>query len=216
MTEPYYSDELVTLYHGDCREVLPTLAGDLVLGDPPYGVGLDYDGIAADTPELVEELASTAFPLMVDVAPCVALTPGIVNLSRWPRADWCMAWTWEHTGSTGKYGFNQWGPILVWGTDPKLRRGKGRHPDVIRCSPAEEPSPSGHPCPKPIRAWRRILMRLSEPGDIVIDPFAGSGATLQAAVDLGRRAIAIEQSEAYCEIAAKRLAQGVLDFGSAS
>jgi site-specific DNA-methyltransferase (adenine-specific) len=206
---PYYADDWVTIYHGDCREFMPDC--DIVLGDPPYGVGMEY-GAFEDTPERVAELAAAMLPIFRQAGRVVALTPGIVNLSRWPDPDWCLAWVWEHTGSTGKWGFNQWGPILVWGTDPMLKAGRGRFPDVIRCQANEEPPPFGHPCPKPMRAWRRILLRLSLPGQTVVDPFMGSGTTLRAAKDLGRKAIGIELEERYCEVAANRCAQEVLDL----
>ena len=74
----------------------------------------------------------------------------------------------------------------------------------------------GHPCPYPIALPTRCISAVTDIGDIVLDPFAGSGTTLRAAKDLGRKAIGIEIDERYCEIAAKRLGQEVLDFGAAS
>jgi len=218
LPKPYYQDDAVTIYHGDCREILPTLpvAPDVILGDPPYGIGLDYGAGYTDAPEMVDRLAADLLPLFRASAPVVALTPGIVNLARWPDPDWALAWMWTHTGTTGKWGFNQWGPILVWGTDPKLSARLGRHPDVIRCSPGEEPKPVGHPCPKPMRAWKRIMDRVSVPKHTILDPFMGSGTTLRAAKDLGRKAIGIELEERYCEIAAERMGQEVLDLGEAA
>jgi DNA modification methylase len=71
----------------------------------------------------------------------------------------------------------------------------------------------GHPCPKPVRFCTQIISRLTTPGQLVVDPFMGSGTTLVAAKQLGRRAIGIDIEERYCEIAAKRLEQEVLDFG---
>lgn len=71
----------------------------------------------------------------------------------------------------------------------------------------------GHPCPFPIELPKRCILATTDPGDVVLDPFMGSGTTLRAAKDLGRRAIGIEIEERYCEIAAKRLAQEVLDLG---
>lgn len=214
MVEPYYQDDSVTIFHGDCREILPVCAADVVLTDPPYGVGIEY-GQFSDTRDELRSLISSVFPLLKTCAPVVALTPGIANLSLWPDADWCLAWTWPHTGSTGKWGFNQWGPILVWGTDPYLAARLGRNPDVIQCGSGDEPLPLGHPCPKPMRAWRRILMRVSLPGQAIIDPFMGSGSTLRAAKDLGRKAIGIELEEKYCELAALRMGQEVLDLEAA-
>jgi len=69
-----------------------------------------------------------------------------------------------------------------------------------------------HPCQKPIALVSQVVRVSSRPGDMVLDPFMGSGTTLVAAKLEGRRAIGIEIEERYCEIAAKRLAQGVLDF----
>jgi site-specific DNA-methyltransferase (adenine-specific) len=74
----------------------------------------------------------------------------------------------------------------------------------------------GHPCPYPAQLPARCIRAVTNPGDTVIDPFMGSGTTLRAAKDLGRRAIGIEIEERYCEIAAKRCAQDVLDFGDAA
>jgi len=74
----------------------------------------------------------------------------------------------------------------------------------------------GHPCPYPLGLPERCIVATTDPGDIVLDPFAGSGTTLRAAKDLGRKAIGVELDERYCEIAAKRCAQEVLDFGGAA
>ena len=71
-----------------------------------------------------------------------------------------------------------------------------------------------HPAQKPLAMMSQIVRVSSRPGDLVVDPFMGSGTTLRAAKDLGRRAIGIEIDERYCEIAAKRLSQEVLQFGA--
>ena len=70
----------------------------------------------------------------------------------------------------------------------------------------------GHPCPYPIALPTRCISAVTDIGDIVLDPFAGSGTTLRAAKDLGRKAIGIELEERYCEIAAARCAQEVLEL----
>ena len=218
MVAPYYEDDHVTLYHGDCREILPGLCGDVVLTDPPYGIGLGYDGYE-DTADGLDELIRDVFPLMLSAAPVVALTPGIDNIWRYPPARWMPCWYMANAcASTGRWGFNQWQPLLVYGTDPFLKRQMGRRPDVIITAAPNTGSDKrrGHPCPKPTEAWRKILMRLSPAeAETIVDPFAGSGTTLDVAKYTGRKAIGIELSERYCEIAAKRLGQEVLDFGAA-
>lgn len=74
---------------------------------------------------------------------------------------------------------------------------------------------SEHPCPKPLQLWRWLMSKFSKEGELALDPFMGSGTTLRAAKDVGRRAIGIELEERYCEIAANRLRQEVLNFDAA-
>lgn len=74
----------------------------------------------------------------------------------------------------------------------------------------------GHPAPFPIELARRCIRLSTWPGEVVVDPFMGSGTTLLAARDLGRRAVGIERNPEYCELAVQRLAQGALDFGGAA
>jgi DNA modification methylase len=215
--QPYYAQDGITIYHADCRDVLPTLRADLVLSDLPYGTGLDYGAEFNDTPRYLDWIVADALPMMLAAAPVVGLTCGISNVWRYPPARWILCWYMLNAlGSTGYWGFNQWQPVLVYGTDPYLSRGLGRRPDVIVTAAGSldrKNGPSGHPCPKPINSWRKVLLRLSpSESDVILDPFMGSGSTLVAAKYSGRRAIGIEISERYCEIAANRLAQGVLDL----
>lgn len=75
---------------------------------------------------------------------------------------------------------------------------------------------SGHPTQKPLDMVRDFVQRFTNPGDLILDPFAGTGTTLRAAVDEGRRAVGVEADERWCEAIATRLSQTVLDFGGAS
>lgn len=211
---PYYEHGGITIYHGDCREVLPTLAADVVLTDLPYGIGLDYGTEFEDTPAYLDELVVEALPLMLAAAPVVAFTCGITNIWRFPPPRWVLCWYQTNAvGSRGFWGFNVWQPILVYGTDPYLRLGLGARPDLVATAAPNtgKDKKLGHPCPKPTESWVKVLHRVSPAeSDVILDPFMGSGTTLVAAKYSGRRAIGVDIDERFCEIAALRLGQEVL------
>lgn len=206
MTKPYYQDNLVTLYHGDSRDFIAEAEGRVVITDPPYANETGYDGYA-DTEANLLDLISCLVSPMIDVAKRTAITPGVRNAFLYPRPKWILCWTSEAGVGSGPWGFCCWQPVLVYGKDPFLQAGLGRRPDLLTGS---ESSPkNGHPCPKPVQIWQRIMQRISvDQDEEFFDPFGGGGTTLVAAKQLGRRAVAIEQSEKYCEIAVASLAQG--------
>ncbi len=213
--KPYYDHAGITIYHGDCRNILPDLSADLVLTDPPYGLEFPYLGYD-DTREGLVDLIATALPIILECAPLVAISCGIENLQAYPKANWAMACIWDTTGSYGRAGFNQWFPLLVYGK-PKPYC-EGGFSDVISVTGGGAVGfqrgalESEHTCPKPLNLIKKAICRLCETGASIIDPFMGSGTTLLAAKDLGRKAIGIEIEERYCEIAAKRMAQEVFSF----
>ena len=205
--KPYYEHAGITIYHGDCREVLPQLPKvDLVLTDPPYNVGLSYcDGDArGDYREWCESWFRLAGRPLV-------FTPGSVNLGMWfdiEKPTWTCSWVKTNQNSfTPLGGPNMWEPVLVYGR-PRIRVDR----DVWIVPIAGQDECEGHPCPKSLRAWSQLLKSFTEETDLVLDLFLGSGTTAVAAKNLNRRAIGIEIEEKYCEIAAKRLSQEVLDF----
>lgn len=214
---PFYSDELVTIYHGDCRDVLPTLESgsvDLVLTDPQYNVGFEYES-NADNASPEDYFSDVRIWLSecsrVTCGPMVIFT-GAVNLQAWlsfAKPRWIMAWTKGNSHSRNRIGkpdgFQQWEPILVFG-----RAKKCVGSDWIHCPIVGDSSAYQHPCPKPVPLFRRIIGDFTVSGDSVLDPFLGSGTTAVAAKMLGRRCIGIEIEERYCEIAARRLSQEVL------
>lgn len=219
---PYYEHAGITIYHGDCREMLPTLKADAIIADPPYGVGIPYASFS-DTREHLLALVIDVYPLMRACAPVVAVTPGVVNIHVWPSPTWTLAWVPDNspTGSS-PWGFPCWQPVLVYGPDPFLARGLGRRSDVLRTATGwtelRDNTASAHPCPKPYGFARKLVARCTAAiaAAVVVDPFMGSGTTLVAAKDMGLTAIGIELEERYCEIAAKRLAQEVLPLDAVS
>ena len=220
---PYYSEDGITLYCGDCRDILPLFPDksfDLCLTDPPYGLGFEYLDFT-DTPENVGELLLGVVPQLQRVSTRIAMAASILNMRRFPEPKWIAAATWNTTGSYGLFGFSQWFPILMFGDDVE-QKGKVNgqlKSDVISVSGGggvgfmRSGGDKKHPCPKPMTLWLKILSRFSEFGAI-LDPFCGSGTTLVACKQLGRRGVGIELSEKYCEIAVKRLMQREL-FGIA-
>jgi site-specific DNA-methyltransferase (adenine-specific) len=198
LPKPYYQDEAVTIYHADAREILPLLepgSVDLVLTDPPYGVGLaDWDNLPHW--DWLDECQR--------ISPLILFTPGIANLWKYPPADWVIGWA--KPGSTrrnGTGGFNHWEPVLQYGSHKWMV-------DLIYLPACVNHSlDSGdHPSSKPLALYRWLIERVA--GHTILDPFMGSGTSLRAAKDLGRKAIGIEIEERYCEIAARRMAQLVL------
>lgn len=206
---PYYEHGGITIFNCDCRDILPLLepgSVDLVLTDPPYNVGLDYcDG---DSRPEYETWSKEWFRLSPQP---LVFTPGMVNLAMWFRIaepTWLCAWVKSNQCSPSRLPgcFNTWEPILVYG---RPNNNVGQDSWVCPISTSQK-DVGDHPCPKYLPFWRRLLSVMSAPGQLVCDPFMGSGTTLRAAKDLGRRAIGIEIEERYCEIAVKRLQQEVL------
>ena len=208
---PYYADQHVTLYHGDCRDLLPlpAIRGDAVLSDPPYGVEMDYGGTYRDTEAEWWALLDEVIPLMRKAAPFVVIPScQILRIGeiyrRW-SPDWLMCWHKGSPGTASKIGFNDWEPLLCWG-----RPQRPMH-DHFYAQPV--PFDNGHPCPKPTEFFAKLIGMSTTAGATVIDPFAGSGSMLRAAKNMGRKAIGIEREERFCEIIVRRMDQGVLDFG---
>lgn len=107
-------------------------------------------------------------------------------------------------------------PCTIVHRDMPMRWNGGGHAAVWEYGTVKINRPN-HPCPKPEPLMAELVTLFTDPGDLILDPFAGSGTTAVAAKRLGRRCILIEQEEKYCEIAARRLSQGALDlFATAS
>jgi DNA modification methylase len=208
---PYYQDDLVTIYHGDAREIAPRLVADACVTDPPYGINaMDKQHGASSGPvlswdteyphDIINALAArmpvAAFGAAKTIARELAAFDPTPRVAVWnPRF---------RLGMVAKDGLAyRWTPIYLFGVKvdgPTIR-------DVFD-EPTEAGSPYNHPSAKPVALMRAVVAAVV--GDTILDPFAGSGTTLRAAKDLGRRAIGIEIEERYCEIAANRCRQEVL------
>ena len=253
--KPYYQDEYVTLYHGDCREILPTIPDssiDIMFSDPPYGHN-NNDGdlihnwekaLGAAKKDIVEEARPIANDSMDDMKAIVDFA--LVEAARFLKKDYCcccccccggggpkptFAWLANRMDEKGLSFFH----AVVWdkgglGMGWRYRRnyemvmvahrkggkckweweGSGiETANVVRINKII-PSKTDHPTPKPVSLIEHFLRLHGKPGDVVIDPFMGAGPTIVAARNLGLKSIGVELEERYCEMAARRLSQGVL------
>jgi site-specific DNA-methyltransferase (adenine-specific) len=219
---PYFQRDGVVLYHGDCREILPTIeAGsvDLVLTDPPYGINHSSShGASWQDTEIANDSDTSCRDCVINWADMNRLP--WVSFGTWkspaPKSTrGCLVWDKGPAFGMGDLNFPwkpSWEQIYVGGDGWEGRRDEGvlRGPVVI----SWESRGRCHPHQKPEWLMKHFIGKL--PGfNAILDPFAGSGTTLRAAMDLGRKAIGIEISEKYCEIAAKRLEQRNLQFAEA-
>ena len=240
--KPYYQDESVTLFHGDCVEVMASLAPgsvDMVFTSPPYNLGKMSGGLAnlaggyrsyQDTREADDytswqhDVLRSCWDLLADdgaifynhkplIAERQVTLPTIYNpglplrqVVIWYRQ---MGVNWAPTHYLPVH---EWLMILAK-PDWELRDKSASHlSDVWAIRP--DMGKNEHPAPFPVALPARAIE--STRARIVLDPFMGSGTTALAARNAGRKVIGIELDERYCEIAARRLDQGVLDFGVAS
>ena len=218
--KPYYEHAGITIYHGDCREVMPGLEPvDLVLTDPPYNAGMDYGPTQDDRQEWstyaiwMKECITVMETVSKGLVLVFASVRGMLEISSVYQPKWVCVWekpmAFSHRVG-GSPWLPHWEPCLVYG---RMHGDEGRVPDFSMSDvwSSNTATNNGHPCPKPTNLMRLVLKSI--PLEVVLDPFMGSGTTLRAAKDLGRKAIGIEIEERYCELAANRMAQEVLPFG---
>lgn len=197
--KPYYEHAGITIYHGDCRQVLNQCGkADLLLTDPPYGLGIaanpfrqkfdkqNWDDVAVDSELLKMAIAYTSEQVIWGG-----------NYFGLPASQCFFVWD--------KYQPQDFSSSMCEMAWVSLRLPA----KIFRLS--VRAYEKWHPTQKPEELMRWCLDFFPEATSI-LDPFMGSGTTLRAAKDLGRAAIGIEIEEKYCEIAAKRLSQEVLEF----
>jgi site-specific DNA-methyltransferase (adenine-specific) len=224
LPKPYFEKDGIILYHGDCREILPELppdSFDMVLTDPPYLVsysgrwGSDWGVIEGDTDQcwvlpVYRELWRTLKP----DALCA-------TFYGWPSADIFF-------GAWNLIGFRPVSVLVLikgrWGLGYFTRaqheqayllaKGRPQKPQAAISDVLvwDDISHQVHPNQKPLGAISRLISIYSAERTSILDPFCGSGTTLVAARNLGRRAVGIELEERYCEVLARRLSQTVFHY----
>jgi len=222
---PYYQDDFVTIYHGDCREIVPALGRfDLVLTDPPYNhKHMDGGGFAAaskfyaggaldgmndfdltkyrDTLLLPSDML-IAFCSRDGIADYAALSKNTVR--KFDLHIWHKTNAIPFTANTWKSDIEY--IVLLWTKKPGWKQCDQAMHSKVWISPLC--SDRSHPACKPTSLLSKYIQVLD--AQTILDPFAGSGTTGRAAKDLGRKAVLIEREECYCEIGAKRMAQEML------
>ena len=209
MIKPYYDHLGITIYHGDCRDILPHLPKvDLVLTDPPYGIQAKWVGGFSDKHGWGKALIENETRASWDTEPPPKETINLILRA----ASTCIIWGGNYfelpisrcwlIWNKPERGFTLAEAEMAW-TDVD---------NVIRvCDCHRSDAERSHPTQKPLKLMQWCLqLSWSKGCQTILDPFMGSGTTLRAAKDLGRKAIGIEIEEKYCEIAAKRMAQEVL------
>jgi site-specific DNA-methyltransferase (adenine-specific) len=237
---PYYEDGSFTIYHGDCREVMAEVRPpvDVVIADPPYGdTSLPWDVAIYDWLEALPSnnlwcFGSLRFFMAHDFHGW-RLAQDIVwekhngssfhadrfkrvheFVAQFYRGDWegvykqpqttpdATARTVRRKTRPPHTGHIEAGSYTSQDGGPRLMR------SVLRVR--SEHGRAEHPTQKPVGILEPLIAYSCPPGGLVLDPFMGSGSTLVAAKNIGRRAIGIEINERYCELAARRLSQEVL------
>lgn len=208
---PYYDAGGITIYHGDNRQILPMLGRfDLLMADPPYGVNIGKrDGLGRNGTAKVKDYGAIEWDKETVEEWVMSLARGICtrqvifggNYYQLPPTSCWLMWDKENTGefADGEMAWtNLQKPVRIkrhlW--NGMLRKGQ---------------ESKWHPTQKPLEV---IQWAIQQAGDVetILDPWAGSGTTGHAAKNLGKRCVMIEREERYCEIAALRLAQDVLQF----
>lgn len=233
MTAPYYEDDLVTLYHGDCLEITEWLAADVLVTDPPYGMAYrrgytkrtrDDDRAKAGTVlgdkdthvrDEIMRLWGAHKPALVFGTWRIVRPVGTRSVLIWDKGDspgpgsMYLPWGLSHEEI---YVLGSEWPAVVGGG----RRSEGGEParsaSVLRhrmLVPGSHKRPD-HPTPKPLSLMEALIKKCS--AGVISDPCAGAGATVIAARNLGRHVIGVEMEERYCEMTAKRLSQQAFDL----
>jgi site-specific DNA-methyltransferase (adenine-specific) len=213
----FHEEPGITLYCGDCREILPYVRADLLVTDPPYGIGADRNlrankrhGLAlVPSRDYGRGAWDAAPPPAWLISWCIqsarhAIVWGGNYLSLGASPCWLV---WDKDNGLNGYADCE----LAWTNLPgAVRRLRYRWMGMLQEHGGDGKEERWHPTQKPLSVMRWAIQQAPPDLATILDPFMGSGTAVVAAKDLGRRAIGIERDPRYCEIAVKRLRQGVL------
>lgn len=218
MLEPYFQTDLVTLYHGDCLEITEWLEADVLVTDPPYGQAYKsnmdrgsrqrwHDSIVGD-----ETTESRDKGLDLWGQEKAALVFGTWKIEKPKQTKQTVIWDKTPCGFMGDLGIpfgSAHEEIYCLGKEGWTGT---REASIIKAQMlmSNDKTRPDHPTPKPVGLMEKLI---SKTLGTIADPFAGSGATLLAARNLGRKVIGVELEEKYCELIATRLSQDAFDFG---
>ena len=241
MTEPYYSDEFVTLYTGDCLATLRDLSGTelhAVVTDPPYASGARTEAAKSSSGAMVrgqrwaskpienDQMTSTGFTWLIREV-CYAVRPmlidggnllAFIDWRQWPNLVGAIETTNMRVNGMVVWDKQSYGLGNGFRAQHELvcHASKGTARIVSRATgnvlQAKRVANDDHPSPKPVSLMESLIEVVASPGETILDPFAGGGSTLLAARNLGVKAIGIEYEERYAEVIAKRLSNTPLSM----
>jgi site-specific DNA-methyltransferase (adenine-specific) len=205
------------IHQGDCLEFikqLPDKCVDLVLTDPPYGINGGnghlsvergkgkYTGIFEDTPEYIRDLVVPVIQECRRISKAVIVSPGFKNMMFYPPVD--SYGTLHNPTATGisTFGMCYSQPLFYYGKSPTKKNMRVKLDFMLLPDHRDK---FEHPCIKPLKTWRQIMNTFTFPGQIVFDPFMGSGTTAVSCEGGGRKWFGCELEPKYCAIAQKRI-----------
>jgi len=225
--KPYYEDKWVTIYHGDCREILPQLdvKVDLVLTDPPYFLPAKHYETRRNFPRSLGDLSILEFFFDATLKDCIdkLKKTGFIYLfcdgqsypvfyvKLYSLVKSLRPLIWDKMTSINGYSWRHQHELIIFAEMPNSEPIKTGDGDILRYR-AEPIDDRNHPSQKPEDLISRLIGKSTKDNDLILDPFLGSGTTCYCAKKLNRYSIGIEIEEKYCEIAARRCSQEVMEL----
>ena len=223
----YYQDDAVIIYHADCREILPLLPDksiDLVLTDPPYGINYQsnhrstkFEKIYGDLEyptewlSLVNRLIDKGTIYLFCNEASLDEAKLLLHQNKW-SSNRLLIWDKQSTSGGNLDNYASRTEFILYGTKMFAPKLNGSRDGNLISIPRVRPQDLQHPNEKPYLLMAYLIMKSTNPNEIVLDCFMGVGASVKASRDLGRKCIGIEIGEKYCRIAADRCRQMVFDL----